>query len=269
MLNDAIRRFKEGEDLVFSDIIGLLNREIRSAIRTFKIPGQTYEDLYNIAVEEVLNCLQERKSKRGTGQKKTINYLDDETKNRVFIRTAIKYRMIRELNYTKAERRIGYDITYLNDNGERYLDRKGKPLYIGVIFQNGKGFLMEKMKNTQVVININKPEKPRDCGEYKSREILDNATSLNSTFEGDEQECEMRDMLEFKAASREYSKEESRTHLNIIRDIISNSNSKHKSLIISLLDNADSTYALKKIIGANRYNVKKIKPFLYNLLVTK
>ena len=95
MLNDAIRRFKEGEDLVFSDIIGLLNREIRSAIRTFKIPGQTYEDLYNIAVEEVLNCLQERKSKRGTGQKKTINYLDDETKNRVFIRTAIKYRMIR------------------------------------------------------------------------------------------------------------------------------------------------------------------------------
>ena len=45
MLNDAIRRFKEGEDLVFSDIIGLLNREIRSAIRTFKIPGQTYEDL--------------------------------------------------------------------------------------------------------------------------------------------------------------------------------------------------------------------------------
>lgn len=269
MLNDAIRRFKKGEDSVFGDIIDLLNREIRSAIRTFKIPGQTYEDLYNIAIEEVLNCLQERQSKRGTGQKKTISYLDDEAKNRVFIHAAIKYRMIRELNYTKAERRIGYDITYLNDNGERYLDRRGKPLYVGIIFQNGKGFLMEKMKNTQVVINIDKPEKSRDCGEYKLREVLDNATSLSSTFEGDEQECEMGDMLEFKAASREYYKEESRTHLNIIRDKISNSNSKHKSLIIDLLDNADSTYALKKIIGANRYNVGKIKPILYNLLVTK
>ena len=267
MLNEAIRRFKKGDESAFGEIVSLLDYDIRHSLSTFKIPGCDYDDMRALAMEEILNCIKERPSMRGNSMKKVISENDSEIKNRNFIKTSIKYRMIRELNYTRAERRIGYDITFLDENGNRYLDRKGKPLYIGVIFLDGKGYLIDKMKNTRVILNMDNPNTGRGKMEYKARELLDVAQSLDATKRDDE-DLELRDILEGSRAKEEYRKEEDARELTDLKEHVKKMEIKEalKNLLLELLDNSHSTYALKKVISGKNWRVEKIKPILKRLL---
>lgn len=268
MLNEAIKKFKGGDESAFKDIVVSLDYDIRSALSSFKIPGRNYEDMRSLAMEEILNCIKERPSMRGESIKKVISEEDSELKNRNYIRTSIRYRMIRELNYTRAERRIGYDITFLDENGNRYLDRKGKPLYIGVIFLDGKGYLMEKMKNLRIVLNMDNPNTGRGLMEFKAREPLDVAQSLDAT-KNDNEEMELRDVLEFKNSNEEYSKEKSELELKNLKEYVLNSiniRDNLKSIIIELLENSYSTYALSKTVTKRRLKMEKVKPILRRLL---
>lgn len=268
MLNEAIKKFKGGDEGAFKDIVVSLDYDIRNALSSFKIPGRNYDDMRSLAMEEILNCIKERPSMRGKSIKKVINEEDPELKNRNYIRTSIRYRMIRELNYTRAERRIGYDITFLDENGNRYLDRKGKPLYIGVIFLDGKGYLMDKMKNLRIVLNMDNPSTGRGLMEFKTREPLDVAQSLDITKDDDEEGMELRDVLEFKNSNEEYLKEKSKLELKSLKEYINSMDIKGdlKEVLGELIESSYSTYALKKIITKKRSKIERVKPILKKLL---
>lgn len=261
MLNDEIRKFKQGDDCAFENIIKILNKDINSIIYKYNIPGKEKSDLVSIAMEEVLDCIKERQLKRGEGIKKVINENDSELKNRNFIKAAINYRFIRELRGTKAKIRVSYDIPFLQENGDHYKDRKGKPLYIGAIFRNNKAYLIEKMKNTKLVLNLSQDYIRRNAPTCEMRNPIDASLSFDAMIEDSDNEHEIRDILEFNQCKINFCKDELINDINLTASLTNN------RIIKEIFAKAADEKELKDYVKHNKKSINKIKHYLKEILL--
>lgn len=268
-LNDEIRKFNQGDNVAFENIVKIMNRDINKIVCKYKIPGHDRDDMRSIALQELLDCLQVRKLKRGTGYKKTLNANDPEIKNKNFIKAAINYRLIRELRSTKSNIRVGYDIPFLQENGDHYRDRKGKPLYIGVIFYNNQAYLIENMKNTKVVLNISQDYINKSTTEYDMKNPIDSSVSFDLVIDDQDNEHDIRNTLEFNESNRLFKVEQQNINISILKDTVATSliNNIHKQIINNLLEKSNNIYELKDYIKNNRKQVHSVKHILRSFLL--
>lgn len=269
-LNEEIQKYYDGDQLAFVNILKIMGRDIYCIISKYEIPGLDKDDLRAIAIREVCDCLQERPLKRGQGVKKTLSVLDSELKNRNFIKAAINYRLIRELRATKSNIRISYDIPFLKEDGSHYLDRKGKPLYIGVIYHNGLPYLIEDKKNTKVILNVDKNSINKNETTFDYKNPIDGSISLDLTIDDKDNEHEIKDCLEFKASNNIYCKEERLSEIRIMHDIINDRPMKavYKRTLKMLIKKSqgDGT-ELQEYVKKVPQRVAKVKPLLASILL--
>lgn len=269
-LNEEIRKYYDGDDVAFVNILKIMGRDIYSIISKYEIPGLDKDDLRALAIREVCDCLQERPLKRGTGTKKILNVNDSEIKNRNFIKAAINYRLIRELRSTKSNIRISYDIPFLQENGTHYLDRKGKPLYIGIIYHNGNPYLIEDKKNTKVIINVDKNSINKNESTFDYKNPIDGSISLDLTIDDKDNEHEIKDCLEFKASKSLFYKEERNQEIRIMHDIINNKPMKavyKRTLKMLIKKSQGDGKELQEFVNKVPRRVEKIKPLLASILL--
>lgn len=269
MLNQTIKSFKSGNSLAFNNIIKYMDNDINYIIRNFNIPGKNIDDLKSLAIEQIFDCLTERKLKRGKGVKKILNENDDELKNKNFIKAAIKNKMIRELRATKASIRISYDIPILDNNNKNYLDRKGKPLFIGLIFKENEAFLYEGCKNIKVKINASQNDICRNNSTFEMKDVLDSSISFDLQVNDKENEHEMKDVFEYSTCKKDYDNEEKKIEIHSLIEYVnklSNINESIKNTIKNLLLCSNNLYALKDYIKNNRKQVMSCKQILFQLL---
>ena len=261
MLNDEIRKFKCGDDRAFENIIKIMNKDINNIVYKYNIPGKEKEDLVSIAMEEVLDCIRERQLKRGKGIKKTINENDLESKNRNFIKAAINYRLMRELRGTKTKIRVSYDIPFLQENGDNYKDRKGKPLYVGAIFYNNKAYLIEKMKNTKLILNLSQNYINRNVSTCEMKNPIDASLSFDTVVDDDDNEHEIRDVLEFGQCRLNFYKDETLRDMKLAASLTNN------RIIKEIVSKSTSEEELKDYVKHNKKNINKIKCYLKEVLL--
>lgn len=269
-LNEEINKFNLGDDSAFENIIKIMNKDINSLVYKYHIPGQDKEDMRSIAMQEIFDCMRVRKLKRGKGFKKVLNSNDSEIKNKNFIKAAINYRFIREIRDSKANIRVSYDIPFLQDNGEHYKDRKGKPLYIGAIFRNDKAYLIENMKNTKLILNIPSKYIHKNEATYDFKNPLDNSISFDLTIDDNDNEHGIKDVLEFNNSYKDFLKTQNILEKNIMLENIFNMpiENTHKAVLKQLIEKSkkDDIKELKTIINKNREKVRRIKKYLLEVL---
>lgn len=270
LLNEEIKKYKSGDTEAAENIFKILHKDINAIIYKYQIPGQNEDDKFCMAMEEVLDCLTPRQLLRGSGNKKIVNENDSEIKNRNFIKAAINYRFIRELRATKSNIRISYDIPYLQENGQNYLDRKGKPLYVGVIFHSGVPYLIEDKKNTKVIINISQDSINKNEATFEYNNPIDAGISLDLTIDDDDNEHEVRDAFEFSQSKKEYLQNQKRIETNIMASIVDGKiiNKNYKVIIQNLLEKSkDDVKDLEKYVKKNIKQVEKVKCYLGEILL--
>ena len=269
-LNDEIRKYYEGDEVAFVNILKIMAKDIYAIIGKYDIPGMDKDDLRAIAISEICDCLRERPLKRGQGMKKTLNIQDPELKNRNFIKAAINYRLIRELRSTKSNIRISYDIPFLKEDGTNYLDRKGKPLYIGVIYHNGNPYLIEDKKNTKVILNIDQSSINRNDATFDYKNPIDDSISYDLTIDDNDNEHEIKDCLEFKVSNEMYCKQERISELRIMHDIINNKPMKaiYKRTLRTVIKKSQGDIKeLQEYVNKVPKRIAKIKPLLASILL--
>lgn len=270
LLNEEIKKYKEGDTEAAGNIFKILHKDINAIVYKYQIPGHDKDDKFCMAMEEVLDCLTPRQLLRGTGIKKIVNENDSEIKNRNFIKAAINYRFIRELRATKSNIRISYDIPYLQENGQNYLDRKGKPLYVGVIFHGGIPYLIEDKKNTKVVINISQDSINKNDTTFEYSNPIDAGISLDMTVDDDDNEHEVRDVFEFSQSNNDYLKNQHKTEVKIMSDVINGKiiNKDYKVIIKNLLEKSkDDMKELEKYVKKNIKQINQVKCYLGEILL--
>ena len=270
MLNEEISKFKQGDDQAFSNIIDIVRSDMYKIIGKYQIPGLEKSDMFSLAMEAVLDCLKERELARGHGIKKVLSENDPEIKNRNFIKAAINYKLIRELRSKKGNIRISYDIPFLQENGDTYKDRKGKPLYVGVIFHSGTPYLIEDKKNTKVIINVSKDDIHRNETTFEYNNPIDSSISFDATIDDDDNEHEIRNVLEFESANKFYLSQSNGLDTNIMISIISNKPMKmiQKRTIKMLLKKSKGDVKdLKEFVNKCPQRVKKVEHYLRSILL--
>ena len=270
MLNDEISRFKKGDDYAFSNIMNIIHGDVYKIIGKYKIPGLEKSDMFSLAMEAVLDCLKERKLERGQGIKKVLNENDSEIKNRNFIKAAINYKLIRELRSKKGNIRISYDIPFLQENGDTYKDRKGKPLYVGIIFHNGIPYLIEDKKNTKVVINVSKNDINRNETTFEYNNPIDSSISFDAMIDDEDNEHEIRNVLEYESANTFYINQLKSVDTNIMISIISNKliQGEQKKIIKTLLEKSQGDIKeLKQFVNKNKRKIKGVEHHLRSILL--
>lgn len=268
-LNQAIKDFKLGNQLAFSSIISYMNNDINYIIRNFKIPGKDFDDLRSLAMEQILDCLVVRQLKRGQGIKKVLNECDDELKNRNFIKAAIKNKLIRESRATKSRIRVSYDIPILDERGNNYLDRKGKPIFIGLIFKEDGAYLYEGCRNTRLKINANKEDICRNNCTYDMKDPIDASISFDMKIDDKENEHEIKDVIEYNTCRNKYNESEKQKEVSLLIDYVNkigNINENIRNTIKDLLLYSNNTCALKDYVKNNRKQVNQCKYTLLQLI---
>lgn len=268
-LNEAIKNFKLGDSSAFQHIVSNVNGDINYIVRCFNIPGKNIDDLRSIAMEQILDCLTIRELKRGKGTKKVLDENDNEIKNKNIIKSAIKYRMIRELRATKCNIRVSYDIPILNEFGTNYLDRKGKPLYIGIIIKEDGAYLYEGCRNTKLKINVDKNDICRNNPTYDMKNPLDSSVSFDLTVDGEENEHEVKDFMQYNTCKKQYDESEKQKEINNLIDYVSKINTINdniRSTIKDLLLCSNSIFALKDYVKNNKKQVNECKYHLLQIL---
>jgi len=269
LLNDEIRKFNLGDESAFSNIIKIMDNDINNIVYKYNIPGQDKEDMKSIAMQEILDCMKTRELKRGKGLKKTLSVEDSEIKNRNFIKAAINYRFMRELRNTKANIRVSYDIPFVQENGDHYKDRKGKPLYIGAIFRNDRAYLIENMKNTKLILNLSPKYIQKNPSTYDFKNPLDNSISFDLTIDDDDNEHDMKDVLEFSESHNDFLKRQGIIDNKIMLDIILSRPIKavHKRTIKNLIKKSKRDIKeLNNFINKNSKRIRNIKKYLLEIL---
>ena len=267
-LNQAIKNFKSGDSYAFNNIIEYMNNDINYIIRNFNIPGKDIDDLRSLAMEQILDCLTERQLKRGKGVKKILSENDNELKNKNFIKAAIKNKIIRELRATKSNIRISYDIPLLDENNKNYLDRKGKPLFIGLIFKENEAFLYEGCKNTHIKINADQNNICKNNSTFEMRDILDSSVSFDMTIDDKENEHEIKDVFEYNICKKQYDNEEKQKETLSLIDYINkiNINENIKNTIKELLLCSNNLFALQDYVKHNKKQVTNCRHILLQLI---
>lgn len=269
LLNEEIRKFNSGDEDAFNNIVKILDNDINNIMYKYNIPGQDKDDMKSIAMQEILDCMKTRELKRGKGLKKTLNADDSEIKNRNFIKAAINYRFIRELRSTKANIRVSYDIPFVQDNGEHYKDRKGKPLYIGAIFRDNKAYLIENMKNTKLVLNLPQKYISKSIATYDLKNPLDNSISFDLTIDDNDNEHDIKDTLEFTESYNDFLKRQGIIDNKIMLDVILSRPIKavHKRTIKNLIKKSRRDIKeLNNFINKNYKRVNNVKKYLMEIL---
>lgn len=267
-LNEEINKYYNGDNLAFVNILKIMGKDIYAIINKYNIPGMDKDDLRAIAIKEVYDCLQERPLKRGKGIKKVLNINDSELKNRNFIKAAINYGLIRELRSTKANIHISYDIPFLQEDGSNYLDRKGKPLYIGVIYHNGNPYLIEDKKNTKVILNVDKNSINKNDTTFDYKNPIDGGVSLDLMIDDKDNQHEIKDCLEFKISNSFYNKERKNSEIRIMIDIINSKPIKtiYKRTIKMIIKKSNGDIKdLQEYVNKIPKRIEKVKPLLANI----
>ena len=163
------------------------------------VPGLNRDDMHSLAMEQIHDCLNPRKVKRGVGEKVTLDENDSELKNFNSLKNAIKYRFIREKRKTETSIIYSYNVDILDENGKMYTDREGNSLDIGINFVKGEAYLYSGNKRLSPKLNIPVVKNPRTAKSSTPSNPIDYSVSFDYTTETDDDDsCEIRDVLEFE-----------------------------------------------------------------------
>lgn len=183
----------------FKNIYNELKQFINYISARYQIPGLNKDDMHSIAMEQIYDCLNPRQLKRGKGQKIVLNENDSELKNFNSLKNAIKYRFIREKRKTETSIVYTYNIDILDEDGRMYKDRDGQPLDIGINFVHGIAYLYSGNTRLSSALNIPFIKNTRTVKNSSPANPIDYSISFDFTTETDDDDnCEIRDMLEFE-----------------------------------------------------------------------
>lgn len=266
MINKYIAAYKkhdENSNEAFQKIYDMCKPYISNMMRRCPIAGKDTDDFRFFAMEQILDCLNERKLKRGTGTKKVLSENDDAKKNLNYLIAAIKYKFVREKRKTEANLQYSFNMPILNENGEKYLDRNNKQLDIGVNFVHNIPYLYEGKKKLNLVLNLPIIKNKRTVVSYNYANPVDGAISYD--FRANDEENELSNLLD-----NEYYKNNRDTSFDmfdlnnvprIIKDSL-NISDQQLNTIKDVIDNSYSIDALKQYVKANKKDVCKIKKHL-------
>ena len=263
MLNQYIAAYKrndENSNDAFKKIYYMCRPYINSMAKKYPIKGKDIDDFHYFAMEQILDCLTERKLKRGKGIKKTLSEDNDANKNFSYLIASIKYKFLRELRKTEANIKYSFNMPILDENGKQYLDRNNKPLDIGINFIHNVAHLFEGKKNLRVVLNLPVIKNSRTVVNFDYANPLDCAISYDLKT-GDEDDCnEIKNIIDYECKSVDdancstiIEKIDLDNIPNIIKGTLKLDDVQFKT-IVGVIENSYSTIALKQYVKENRKN---------------
>lgn len=266
MINKYIAAYKkhdENSDDAFQKIYNMCKPYVNSMARKYPIIGKDINDFHFFAMEQILDCLNERKLKRGTGVKKVLSENDDAKKNFNYLIAAIKYKFVRERRKTESNVKYSFNMPILDENGEKYLDRNNKPLDIGINFVHNIPYLYEGKKKLNLILNLPVIKNKRTVVSYDYSDPIDGAISYD--FRANDDESELSNLLDHEFYKNNRDTSFDMLDLNNIPNIIRknlNIDDKQLNTIKGVIDNSYSVNALKQYVKENKKDVYKIKKHL-------